>query len=300
MDAIGLDEDFLSFVDDIVPKKKKDNETSGSTKKKKDKAAAPVVKDASDEPVGKYLPPHLRKAREEQSVETKLNGLFNKLTEGNLDVTAKDIARVAEDLRRERPADSHGVFARLFVEAAVSNPTMNVLVIACYAAVVCTTAVAVHISIASAVLAELACRLRRYVETKEDVGVTKNVVIFTSILFYFGLLPSSVPFGLFKALFADTPTDGCIDLALTILRYCGRTLRSQFTEDLKEILIFLTSKTAKHKNKDEGRVKWLLMDLDELKNNKNVSFTVMDRFDQTKSWLESCGLMRGKRVKVTW
>lgn len=279
MDSIGLDAEFLNFVDN-VPKKRK-------TAEKTEKPA--------EELKGKYVPPHLRETEEEQSIETKLNSLFNKVSEGNLDIISHQIVQITEDLQRDRP-EAYAVFAPLFVEAAVSNPHMNVLITACFAALTCTTAYTVHISFASAVVAELAARIRKYLETKEDIGVTKNVIIFLSLLFYFGLLPASVPFGLFKALFTDSPTEECIDLALTTLRYCGRTLRSQFPSDFKEVLLFLTAKTLKIKK--EGRVKWLLMDLEELKNNKTVvSFTVMDRFDQTKSWLEGCSLMRGKKVK---
>jgi len=340
MEAIGFDNDLWQLVDDIVPKKKgkkkriikecgendKENNTSDIDK---DKCGSPVKKKRKKEeeskkkkttnevdeydkgkeeekgavPIGKYIPPALRKEMEEKvTTEMKLNGLFNKVSEGNLDVSAKHICRLTEDLRREKPSSCHTLFAELLLHAAVSNPTMNVLVTACYAAIVVAASVAVHPSLGAAVAKNLAQRLRRYMDmdTKENkdalIGETKNVIIFSSLLFYFGLLPSSVPFGIFKILFQGPSSEESIDLALTTLRYSGRTLRGRYAKDFKEILIFLMEKTSRHKNKDVGRVKFLLQDLEDLKNNKSMCFSVMDRFDQTKGWLEGTELMRGKKI----
>jgi len=261
------------------------------------------------EAVGRYVPPALRRKQDEvpeATVEAKLNSLLNKISEGNLAISAQKMTEVAEELRRISPKIAHMAVARALVPAAVQNPHVNVLVTACYVAIVCALSINVHASMGAAVVLDLLHRFRSFMDmkeyTSEQLGVLKNVIIFISLLFYFGLLPPSVPFGIFRALYENSNLDDEIrvDCALTTLRYSGKTLRSRYTEDFKNILVYLLEKNNKYRYQKENhssvRIKFLLEDLEDLKNNKNVNFTVMERFDSTKTWLDSTELLRGKKM----
>merc|ERR1712232_843086 len=59
----------------------------------------------------------------------------------------------------------------------------------------------------------------------DDARVARSCVTFISLLFSFGLLPGSVVFDIVRFIFKETVTEVRIELALTVLRYAGRTLR---------------------------------------------------------------------------
>jgi len=95
-----------------------------------------------------------------------------------------------------------------------------------------------------------------------------------------------------------------VDLALTILRYAGKTLRGECAEDFKATLSFVGNAAAKFRQDDASasqgsqvrtRIDYLTQELQDLKNNK-VSFAVMDRFDAIRTWLQTTAMLGGKKV----
>lgn len=330
---------------------------------------------------GAYVPPHLRRkmaeeaakaastgaagrggidAESQRAVEaamTKIRGLCNKLSEGNLDPVATEVCKQLRTLIQDGHAsatDLAGPFADILVKAACENPHISVLVLCCYVAVCLACGWIVDLSFAKMVVTRLESRLRALVDrfgdsdravSETDVACEKNGIIFLSLLFYFDLLPSDVPFNIFRKLFEphqNNATGGksgeaagskkadsggarsealerAIDLALTTLRYSGKTLRASFVTDFRDILKFLldldivkdmqagqkkgqpAEAGGSQQTSEEGtaRLAFLIRELEDLKNNKTAKgFAVMDRFNQTKTWIETCELLKSLKSRA--
>mmetsp|Transcript_65858 Transcript_65858/g.137516 ORF Transcript_65858/g.137516 Transcript_65858/m.137516 type:complete len:474 (-) Transcript_65858:168-1589(-) len=156
----------------------------------------------------------------------------------------------------------------------------------------------------------------------EDARIAKNCVSFLALMFSFGLLQGRAICDMVKAIFRDgNVSEVRIDLALTTLRYAGRSLRSECAEDFRELLAFVTanaggtsSSTASNSKGSSNaavsstkggpesapgdmrtRIGYLLRELQDLKNNK-VSFTAMDRFEPLRNWLKTTPMLRGKKA----
>ena len=111
----------------------------------------------------------------------------------------------------------------------------------------------------------------------DDARVAKNCVTFVSLLFSFGMLSGGTMFDLMRFLFqSGKVSEVRVELALTLLRYCGRRLRSDCAEHFKEALLHVTSVATAVEGDVGGlrtRLDFLLRELQDLKNNK-VCFVV--------------------------
>lgn len=266
---------------------------------------------------GGYLPPHLRaKARDGlQSQQRTLRGILNRVSEGNLDPSSLEIVKVLSDLVPQiGSAKAADAFVEALLSAAVEDPNISVLVLGCFAALVAACHVVFGPAFGAAAL--LKClemlRLRMKMSTdadpdepSNDARIAKNCVIFTMLMFSFGILPGNVVFDVVRFVLTRPITEVSAELSLTILRYGGRQLRSDCPEDFREVLRFVTTEAGEaqmatrsetsSKSSMETRLDYLLKELNDLKNNK-VSFAVMDRFNQTRGWLQTAPLLKGRKV----
>eukprot|EP00933_Yihiella_yeosuensis_P037760 TRINITY_DN31756_c0_g1_i1.p1 TRINITY_DN31756_c0_g1~~TRINITY_DN31756_c0_g1_i1.p1 ORF type:complete len:518 (+),score=127.32 TRINITY_DN31756_c0_g1_i1:129-1682(+) len=238
---------------------------------------------------------------------------MNRVTEGNLDPSCRELnsvlAKVVPEAGSSAAADA---LTKMLLPAAVSDPHISVLVLGCYAALATAAHVLYGAAFGGSALLQASEMLKGKLKTAEleedfsgiDAQVAKSCVIFKMLLFSFGLIPGSVVFDVVRFIMGGgSITEVRVELALTVLRYSGRTLRSECPDDFREVLKFVTAEAsrAREKETEEGseiqsRLDFLLRELNDLKNNK-VSFAVMDRFDQTRTWLQTAPVLSGKKVK---
>ncbi|CAD7933610.1 unnamed protein product [Amoebophrya sp. A120] len=195
----------------------------------------------------RWVPPHLRKkanamlsAGENDSdtnaLKQKLQGLLNRLSEGNLDGIAIDVCALLKENLKSRTTSSAATseiskscplvftfFADAVYKNACENPHISILVVACYAAVVVAACSTVDVRCLSAVTqllekkfydystgekggmenksasAQLNTEEQRKAQEQQQL-VMKNVVLLIALLFHFGVLPASVIFQMFKKL----------------------------------------------------------------------------------------------------
>eukprot|EP00931_Biecheleriopsis_adriatica_P016020 TRINITY_DN1195_c0_g1_i1.p1 TRINITY_DN1195_c0_g1~~TRINITY_DN1195_c0_g1_i1.p1 ORF type:complete len:755 (+),score=209.22 TRINITY_DN1195_c0_g1_i1:53-2317(+) len=278
---------------------------------------AQVEEDVTSEKqtAGSYVPPHLRaKTAAAQGVTgqhaRQLRGLMNRVTEGNLDPSCRELVNVLSQVVPELgSAVAADACMKALLPAAVADPNISVLVVGCFAALTTACQVLFGASFGAAALLQCAELLRVRLEAAEqqedstsvDARVAKNCVIFEMLLFSFGLLPGSVVFDIVRFVLKGAMSEVRIELSLTILRFAGRALRSECPDDFREVLKFVTSQVSGAKDSAadgseiQTRLDYLLKELSDLKNNK-VSFAVMDRFNQTRGWLQSASVLSGKKV----
>eukprot|EP00746_Dinoflagellata_sp_MGD_P147496 gnl/MRDRNA2_/MRDRNA2_79830_c0_seq1.p1 gnl/MRDRNA2_/MRDRNA2_79830_c0~~gnl/MRDRNA2_/MRDRNA2_79830_c0_seq1.p1 ORF type:complete len:325 (-),score=86.63 gnl/MRDRNA2_/MRDRNA2_79830_c0_seq1:534-1508(-) len=88
-----------------------------------------------------YVPPHLRRAREEKDpsadLRRELRGLLNRVTEGNLDLTGNQLCQLLQQLLAlvggTKAAD---VFVDVMLPAAVGDANGSPLIVGCHAALI--------------------------------------------------------------------------------------------------------------------------------------------------------------------
>eukprot|EP00438_Fugacium_kawagutii_P029000 Skav204714 [mRNA] locus=scaffold1549:85841:88039:+ [translate_table: standard] len=261
---------------------------------------------------GGYVPPHLRaKAKDGlQSQQRTLRGILNRVSEGNLDPSSMEIVKVLSDLVPQvGSAKAADAFVEALLSAAVEDPNISVLVLGCFAALVAACHVVFGAAFGAAALLKCLEMLRVKMssdtdldEPSNDARIAKNCVIFTMLMFSFGILPGNVVFDVVRFVLRRPITELSAELSLTVLRYGGRQLRSDCPEDFREVLRFVTAEASEARNATtdrpesmETRLDYLLKELNDLKNNK-VSFAVMDRFNQTRGWLQTAPLLKGRKV----
>eukprot|EP00913_Durusdinium_trenchii_P020645 g19388.t2 len=264
-----------------------------------------------------YLPPHLRGRGGDnvQSFQRTLRGTLNRVSEGNLDPSCQEIVKVLSQMIPETgTAKAADAFTSALLSAAVEDPNISVLVLGCFAALVGACHVTFGSSFGAAALLKcldiLQIRMGMSADhdpdeaTNTDARIAKNCIIFTMLLFSFGILPGSVVFDVVRYVLKRPITEVSVELSLTLLRYAGRQLRSDCPEDFREVLRFVTSEAEASRSAEveaasrsgmQSRLDYLLKELNDLKNNK-VSFAVMDRFNQTRGWLQSAPLLKGRKV----
>ena len=188
-DASELEEEDEELEEETDAEALSEEDSEPALKKRKIHASTPSSSSTSVQPVGTYLPPHLRKKQElansgpttskqktsavlQQHLD-QLRGLCNKLSEGNLDRVAtetcqilkKALLHISENAKSEEESiEKRDFVAKNFSEtlltAAIDNPFMSVLVVACYAAIV----IAVHQSCDSAFSEAVVCSLEKKVK----------------------------------------------------------------------------------------------------------------------------------------
>lgn len=337
----GEDSDAEEIVDDDEDEKEIDSEDEEDMEdpgpappaKKRKTEASSVTSKPGAPAAGAYVPPHLRKKTENnlnEDLRNQLRGLCNKLSEGNLDGVATEICNVLLKMQERSVSEGCGdvdspehFFASVVVDAA-TEPPINVLVVACYAALLLASGAVVDKIFFEACLDKLEkqflafCVLGEKGTTSDELvseaaGRAKNCSILLSLLFHFEALPAQVPFNMFKRLFekhqnisSDRINYGlecALDLALTTLRYAGQSLRARHPTDFNDIVKYLLGlpmikELASEKiSNTSSRLHFLAAELRDLQGGKGGGFAVIQRLVPTQTWVETCELLKSCRKK---
>mmetsp|Transcript_90961 Transcript_90961/g.164255 ORF Transcript_90961/g.164255 Transcript_90961/m.164255 type:complete len:667 (-) Transcript_90961:112-2112(-) len=287
------------------------------TEVKSKKAPAKSKKAPAKQTDGSYVPPHLRvkaaAAASQSPHGRQLMSIMNRVSEGNLDPSGRELCGVLSQYVPEvGSAAAADALMKVLLPAAVGDPNISVLVVGCHAALVTAAHVLFGPAFGAAAMVQAAEMLRVRLNaaeqqdnsTSEDARIAKSCVIFEMLLFSFGMLPGNVVFDLVRFIMSGgRVSEVRVELALTVLRFGGKTLRAECPDDFREVLKFVSTEAtgARGSAGVEGseiqtRLDYLLRELTDLKNNK-VSFAVMDRFNQTRGWLQSAPTLAGKKVE---
>ncbi|KAF4684951.1 Nucleolar MIF4G domain-containing protein 1 [Perkinsus olseni] len=300
----GLDADLFTALDgieDAVKDRKKELKGKPEPHKEDQTFEEQRHEETTTEPkkTGAYVPPHLRAkksttAEEERAQKlSKIRGLVNKLSEGNIElITAEIVALLGDD--DQSIVDG---YAREFVGSAIGNPNISLTLLGTY----CAHMVAITMISGGRPLARVMELIGAFVRenlpavSDETSGSIKaqvsNCCKVIALVFTFGAVSPNVVIDLIRFIF--TPNDmHRLDLVLVVLRFAGRKLRKDNLQDFSEILDVLTDDSAVT-GEPSGKYQFLLGELENLKNNK-VNFTALSHFEANFGWLKSSSLLRGR------
>ncbi|EER02544.1 sgd1p, putative, partial [Perkinsus marinus ATCC 50983] len=302
----GLDADLFTALDNIedaVKSRKKElKRPKNETSEEQGRVLLEEVPEASAESkeTGAYVPPHLRARRSTTTAEeerllklSKIRGLVNKLSEGNIELITAEIVSLLND---DDPTIVDG-YAREFVDSAIGNPHISLTLLGTY----CAHIVAITMLSGGRPLATVIELIGAFVRenlpnvSDDTAGSVKaqisNCCKVIALVFTFGAVSPNVVIDLIRFIF--TPNDmHRLDLVLVVLRFAGRKLRKDNLQDFSEILEVLT-KDSNVAGEASGKYQFLLGELENLRNNK-VNFTALSHFEANFGWLKSSNILKGR------
>jgi len=178
--------------------------------------------------------------QQKQKLMIKLRSSCNKVSEGNLDPISKEVLTSVKELLRLTAASSdaeadknkdHSTnkddttntsvlhlansVANIILEAACDNQGINVLVVCCYAAIIVAVSVEIDSLFAKVIVNKLENRVLDFLkfnfpesEYSGRCDKTETALILLSLMFYFEVLPPTIPFGIFRKLFEGVAEEG--------------------------------------------------------------------------------------------
>lgn len=262
-DEVGSDDfdDFDSGDDDEPePPQKKERENP---------YVAPVPKTAA--PVGKYIPPSLRKAAasdEEmlKQLRRQLQGLLNRLSEANMLSILQSVEEVYQKSARQHVTSTMiDLLVSLVSDPSILNDTFLIL----HAGFATALFKVVGTDFGAQMLEQIIAAIdRSRVEDAGEGKATLNLIGFLSYLYTFQLTGSAIMFD-YVRIFLEGLSESNTELLLRMIRTCGTQLRSEDPSALKDIVLLLQrSVAAVGEDKLSVRTKFMIETINNLKNNR--------------------------------
>ena len=260
-----------------------------------------ISKSSDETPPQKYVPPHLRKKKEEEmdkdrqlqlnSIQRSLNNALNRLSEDSLIPVAQSIAGVYASNPTQLVNE---MVWKNTKNACVSAPILMTGLIPVYVACL----VGVHVQTGDTVqLGEFLLEMvvlefwknletarkdmkkgSRNKESNDDDTVvdmkkkeTCNLMLVLCYLYNYNIVHCSFLYDLIRSLIENF-SEVDIECLLLLLSHCGRSLRSDDPLALKEIVLLVQKKQTEVNDSDDGisssRVEYMASAIIDLKNNK--------------------------------
>jgi nucleolar MIF4G domain-containing protein 1 len=264
-DEVGSDDfdEFDSGDDD-------DDEPAPPPKKERENPyVAPVPKNAA--PVGKYIPPSLRKAAasdEEvlKQLRRQLQGLLNRLSEANLLSILQSVEEVYQKSARQHVTSTMiDLLVSLVSDPSILNDTFLIL----HAGFATALFKVVGTDFGAQILEQIIVGIdRSRVEDAGEGKATLNLIGFLSYLYTFQLTGSAIMFDYIR-IFLEGLSESNTELLLRMIRTSGTQLRSEDPSALKDIVLLLQrSVAAIGEDKLSVRTKFMIETINNLKNNR--------------------------------
>jgi len=264
-DEVGSDDfdEFDSGDDD-------DDEPEPPQKKERENPyVAPVPKSAA--PVGKYIPPSLRKAAasdEEvlKQLRRQLQGLLNRLSEANMLSILQSVEEVYQKSARQHVTSTMiDLLVSLVSDPSILNDTFLIL----HAGFATALFKVVGTDFGAQMLEQIISGIdRSRVEDAGEGKATLNLIGFLSYLYTFQLTGSAIMFD-YVRIFLEGLSESNTELLLRMIRTCGTQLRSEDPSALKDIVLLLQrSVAAVGEDKLSVRTKFMIETINNLKNNR--------------------------------
>jgi len=260
-DEVGSD-DFDSGDDDDEP-------APPPKKERENPYVAPVPKNAA--PIGKYIPPSLRKAAafdEEvlKQLRRQLQGLLNRLSEANLLSILQSVEEVYQKSARQHVTSTMiDLLVSLVSDPSILNDTFLIL----HAGFATALFKVVGTDFGAQMLEQIIIGIdRSRVEDAGEGKATLNLIGFLSYLYTFQLTGSAIMFDYIR-IFLEGLSESNTELLLRMIRTSGTQLRSEDPSALKDIVLLLQrSVAAIGEDKLSVRTKFMIETINNLKNNR--------------------------------
>jgi nucleolar MIF4G domain-containing protein 1 len=254
-DADGDDEDAMEnpFSDDEVESDDFDDMDSGDEdddeptppkKERENPYVAPMPKNAA--PVGKYIPPSLRKpaASDEEALKQlrrQLQGLLNRLSEANLLSILQSVEEVYQKSARQHVTST---MVDLLVSRASDPSILNETFLILHAGFATALFKVVGTDFGAQILEQIIIGIdRSRVEDAGEGKATLNLIGFLSYLYTFQLTGSAIMFDYIR-IFLEGLSENNTELLLRMIRTSGQQLRSEDPSALKDIVLLLQRSVA--------------------------------------------------------
>ncbi|KAI8072311.1 hypothetical protein BC940DRAFT_251655 [Gongronella butleri] len=292
-DMMDDDEDMSDDdedVDDMEDEASEDDEASDSEDDESD-AAEIQEKEPKPEPkpvvsaATKYIPPHLRKApttKSEQQIrlQRQLQGLFNKLSESNMETILVDIEKLYSNYPRH---DVNSTVTELILSAIAQKANLLDSFVILYATIVGSLYRLIGIEFAAHFVQTLMESFEKYYKQSQgaiargdeegDEGPAgareaKNLLTLLIELYNFQVISCILIYDVIRSLIGQLDEQS-VELLLKIVRTCGAQMRSDDPASLKDIIDAIHVESNKRDAKSISvRHKFMLETLTNIKNNK--------------------------------
>ncbi|KAG0191281.1 suppressor of glycerol defect [Apophysomyces sp. BC1034] len=276
------------------------------------------VKELPKKDVTKYIPPHLRKSpttKTEQQLRLQrlLQGLFNKLSESNMESILLDIEKCYGNYARH---DVTSTITEIVLSSIAQKSNLLDSFVIIYATVVGSLYRLIGIEFAAHFVQTLVesfeknyDECRKSIATGVDQGEegpagakeSKNLLTLTLELYNFQVISCVLVYDLVRMLIGDLDEQS-VELLLKIVKTSGAQLRADDPAALKDIIDEIQKETAKRDPSSiSTRHKFMLETIADVKNNKIKSGPTMNRQSdkemvlKMKKYLNGLGKKRAVR-----
>ncbi|RDX57306.1 MIF4G-domain-containing protein [Lentinus brumalis] len=253
----------------------------------------PVATPQASTSASKYVPPHLRKRAEAESVELsesqlkltrQLKGLLNRMSEQNI---ASIVDGVEEIYRNNRRHDVTETLTKLIVDGISSHSMLLDQYVVLHAAFVSALHKLVGIEFAAFFVqhvvtsydshfAALGDKLDAQPQPAGDTSTPdeligkecSNLVVLLSELYNFQVISCVLIYDIIRSLLDGDLTEFKVELLLKIARNSGQQLRQDDPTALKSIIQVVHSKIPQDTSALSSRTRFMVETLSNLKNNK--------------------------------
>jgi nucleolar MIF4G domain-containing protein 1 len=312
-DGDGDDEDAMEnpFSDDEVGSDDFDDMDSGDDddeeptppkKERENPYVAPMPKNAA--PVGKYIPPSLRKpaASDEEALKQlrrQLQGLLNRLSEANLLSILQSVEEVYQKSARQHVTST---MVDLLVSRASDPSILNETFLILHAGFATALFKVVGTDFGAQILEQIIIGIdRSRVEDAGEGKATLNLIGFLSYLYTFQLTGSAIMFDYIR-IFLEGLSENNTELLLRMIRTSGQQLRSEDPSALKDIVLLLQRSVAQiGEDKLSVRTKFMIETINNLKNNRvktGVSASQVSS-EHTTRMKKTLGTLSNRTTKAT-
>ncbi|KAK3698796.1 suppressor of glycerol defect [Vermiconidia calcicola] len=263
-----LDSDDFAGFDFEGGASSDEEETRPPKRERENPYVAPVSKDAA--PVGKYVPPSLRKpaASDEEALKQlrrQMQGLLNRLSEANLLSILQSLEEVyTKNARQHVTSTLIDLLVGRIADPSTLNDTFLIL-LAGFSAGVCKV---IGTDFGAQLLEKTVENIDHSRPQYTDGKQALNLLAFLCCLYSFQLVGSAILFDYIRHLL-DGLSETNTELLLRIIRTCGQQLRQDDPSALKDIVLLLQRSVAEvGEDKLSVRTKFMIETINDLKNNR--------------------------------
>ncbi|KAK3699335.1 suppressor of glycerol defect [Vermiconidia calcicola] len=229
---------------------------------------APLSKDAA--PVGKYVPPSLRKpaASDEEALKQlrrQMQGLLNRLSEANLLSILQSLEEIYTKNARQHVTST---LIDLLVGRIADPSTLNDTFLILHAGFSAGVYKVIGTDFGAQLLEKTVENIDHFRPQHTEGKQSLNLLAFLCCLYSFQLVGSAILFGYIRLLL-DGLSETNTELLLRIIRTCGQQIRQDDPSALKDIVLLLQRSVAEvGEDKLSVRTKFMIETINELKNNR--------------------------------
>ena len=269
-----IDNDFIDFLEEMEGDKPMQATSPDDEFEDEEKNDSEGIIDISEEDEnGEEVRQKIEEAKsksieqfDQASAFKKIKSLFNKLSEGNIAIMFRELL---ECMDSTQIGDYICIIIKAFIETSMNST--NPIVIQ---GVTCGLISGLHRAIGDDLMHKLMNEV--YLKAKE---FEMSFAVIITFMYMYGSINHSLLFEYIE----ETIVSGCdenhVSMVLHILRYAGFELRKEDPDKLKKLI------NISKESKDSQRLKFMLEELDDIKNNKK-KVDLFEKFLPILNWIQ--------------